>query len=291
MGVAHLIKAKEAKDDEFYTPESAVHFIIDETLRASPSAYEGRSVFCPCDDPLSSFFPRVLHDRFRELGLSRLVSTGFPLDGHAPLLLDYDGSRDYGDSLAPLPAPLPYQSHESTAIMQGCDLVMTNPPFSPLVSSFLPRLHLFGIDYQLLVPLTAVDRFWPRVAASEVFARRLYGDYRRPDGSTVRLGNVCMMSTAWFSPAPPRPPLPLPPLSSLPPVDVDPVHGFLMVPDLKSIPGDYDGGMLVPLTYLMFHDPSRFDLLSGSVKLDGRRDYVSTFSRCVIRRVSGSPLS
>ena len=291
MGVAHLIKAKEAKDDEFYTPESAVHFIIDETLRASPSAYEGRSVFCPCDDPLSSFFPRVLHDRFRELGLSRLVSTGFPLDGHAPLLLDYDGSRDYGDSLAPLPAPLPYQSHESTAIMQGCDLVMTNPPFSPLVSSFLPRLHLFGIDYQLLVPLTAVDRFWPRVAASEVFARCLYVAYRRPGGSTVRLGNVCMMSTAWFSPAPPRPPLPLPPLSSLPPMDVDPVHGFLMVPDLKSIPGDYDGGMLVPLTYLMFHDPSRFDLLSGSVKLDGRRDYVSAFTRCVIRRVSSSPLS
>ena len=289
MGVAHLNKAKDAKDDEFYTPESAVNFIIDETLRACRSAYEGRSVFCPCDDPLSSFFPRVLHDRFKELGLSRLVSTGFPLDGHGPLLLDYDGSRAYGDSLAPLPAPLPYQSHGSTALMQGCDLVMTNPPFSPLVSSFLPRLHLFGIDYQLLVPLTAVGKFWPRVAASEVFARRLCGDYRRPDGSTVRLGNVCMMSTAWFSPAPPRPPLPLPPLSSLPPMDVDPVHGFLMVPDLKSIPGDYDGGMLVPLTYLMFHDPARFDLLS--VKLDGRRDYVSTFSRCVIRRVSRSPLS
>lgn len=61
----NLHKAKDAKNDEFYTRIEDVA----EELRHYKKHFAGKVVFCNCDDPTWSAFWRYFHLNFAELGL------------------------------------------------------------------------------------------------------------------------------------------------------------------------------------------------------------------------------
>ena len=67
----NLHKAKDAKNDEFYTRIEDVA----EELRHYKKHFAGKVVFCNCDDPTWSAFWRYFHLNFAELGLKKLIST------------------------------------------------------------------------------------------------------------------------------------------------------------------------------------------------------------------------
>lgn len=73
MANENLHKAKEAKNDEFYTQLSDVA----EELRHYKEHFKGKVVFCNCDDPTSSAFWRYFHLNFDYLGLKKLISTHY----------------------------------------------------------------------------------------------------------------------------------------------------------------------------------------------------------------------
>lgn len=75
-----LGKAKDAKQDEFYTQLSD----IENELRHYRPHFRGKTVLCNCDDPYESNFFKYFALNFNKLKLKKLVATcyaGSPITG------------------------------------------------------------------------------------------------------------------------------------------------------------------------------------------------------------------
>lgn len=132
MSNANLNAAKKAKNDEFYT----MYEDIENELQHYPGAFEGKIVYCNCDNPEWSNFWKYFHLNFEKLGLKRLVSTHYERDveknGH-PYKMEYTGGNDADITVGvktPLTGNGDFASQECTEILQEADVVVTNPPFS-----------------------------------------------------------------------------------------------------------------------------------------------------------------
>ena len=70
---ANLYKAKNAKNDEFYTRLSD----IEAEMKHYEDKFRDKVVFCNCDDPKWSNFWKYFHLNFGYLGLKKLISTHY----------------------------------------------------------------------------------------------------------------------------------------------------------------------------------------------------------------------
>ena len=68
---ARLSKAKNAKNDEFYTQLVD----IENELRHYKKHFKNKTVFCNCDDPCESNFVKYFAMNFNALGLKKLIAT------------------------------------------------------------------------------------------------------------------------------------------------------------------------------------------------------------------------
>lgn len=70
-GNRNLAKAKDARQDEFYTRLSD----IEKVLRHYRRHFHGKTVLCNCDDPFESNFFKYFALNFNRLGLKKLMAT------------------------------------------------------------------------------------------------------------------------------------------------------------------------------------------------------------------------
>ena len=150
--------------DEWYTQLTD----IEAELRHYRDQFNGKVVFCNCDDPYESNFFKFFAMSFNHLGLKRLITTcyaGSPISGEQlPLLetaglrdtqpprepykvvisevpdLNEDGAIDLADveyllrndanAMTPLKGDGDFRSKECVALLDEADIVVTNPPFS-----------------------------------------------------------------------------------------------------------------------------------------------------------------
>lgn len=77
MANKNLNKAKEAKNDEFYTQYSDIQKEIEAYLEYNPDVFRGKVVYCNCDDPFESNFFRYFVLNFNRLGLKQLITTSY----------------------------------------------------------------------------------------------------------------------------------------------------------------------------------------------------------------------
>ena len=128
MANENLHKAKEAKNDEFYTQLSDVA----EELRHYKEHFKGKVVFCNCDDPSWSAFWRYFHLNFAHLGLKKLIATHY--DREQPTYkMEYTGGDDNNIEVGiktPLEGNGDFRNQECLDLLDECDVVVTNPPFS-----------------------------------------------------------------------------------------------------------------------------------------------------------------
>lgn len=105
------------KGDEFYTR-------LKDIERCMPEFgynFKNKVVYCNCDDPSFSKFYQYFHDNFSKLGLKLLYATYYD---DKPMCYEYDGNEE---------KKTPIESgdfRENGDIMDKCDIVVTNPPFS-----------------------------------------------------------------------------------------------------------------------------------------------------------------
>lgn len=66
-----LRKANKEKNDEFYTQLSD----IEKELRHYKKDFNGKVIFCNCDDPRVSNFFHYFSYNFEQLGLKKLITT------------------------------------------------------------------------------------------------------------------------------------------------------------------------------------------------------------------------
>lgn len=120
----NLHKAKDAKNDEFYTLLSSV----SEELRHYKQHFADKIVLCNCDDPTWSAFWRYFHLNFSELGLKKLIATHY--DRTEPTYkMEYEGGDD-NDAEVGVKTPLEgngdFRSEECLALLDECDIIVTN---------------------------------------------------------------------------------------------------------------------------------------------------------------------
>lgn len=157
-GNARLQQARRNKKDEFYTQLSD----IEEELKHYRSFFNGKTVFCNCDDPYESNFFKYFALNFNALGLKKLIATCYsasPVMGRELPLFDRmngkkaykieitevidannDGAVDLSDveylikngknTLSVLKENGDFRSAECVELLKQADIVVTNPPFS-----------------------------------------------------------------------------------------------------------------------------------------------------------------
>ena len=125
---ANLHKAKDAKNDEFYTQLTDVA----KELMHYKAHFKDKIVLCNCDDPTWSAFWKYFHLNFAELGLKKLISTHY--DKTEPTYkMEYSGGDDNNIEVGvktPLEGNGDFRNKECLDLLDECDIVVTNPPFS-----------------------------------------------------------------------------------------------------------------------------------------------------------------
>ncbi len=189
-GNASLRKADKAKNDEFYTQL----IDIENELKHYKKEFEGKTVFCNCDDPFESNFFKYFAMNFNYLGLKKLICTSYEtspvayeqlslLDnsnvivkkegGKPPYkieiteVLDYngDGAVDLSDveyllkndknSLSILNGDGDFRSQECIELLKESDIVVTNPPFS-LFRDYVAQLIEYGKKFLIIGNVNAI---------------------------------------------------------------------------------------------------------------------------------------
>lgn len=112
-------------------PESKMSQRSCDTTK-SISRARGKVVLCNCDDPTWSAFWRYFHLNFAELGLKKLISTHY--DRTEPTYkMEYEGGDDNNVEVGvktPLKGNGDFRNKECLDLLDECDIVVTNPPFS-----------------------------------------------------------------------------------------------------------------------------------------------------------------
>jgi hypothetical protein len=162
MANESLSKAKEAKNDEFYTQYHDIEKEISAYLEYNPDVFRGKTVLLPCDDPEWSNFTKYFAQNFENFGLKRLISTSYAPEskrykfGYVPTLFeteaphfDADKSKTHGKIFVLdhdvtgdgridvedlqwkyLEGDGDFRSKEICQLRDQADFIITNPPFS-----------------------------------------------------------------------------------------------------------------------------------------------------------------
>ena len=175
-----LHKAKTQKYDEFYTQL----IDIEDELRHYKHHFNGKVVYCNCDDPIASNFFRFFQLKFRQLGLKKLITTCYKnrnpdifskhtCDKAVGMVI----SEQEGDT-ADLPSiemfdlegDGDFRSAECIELLKQADIVVTNPPFS-LFREYVAQLVKYekrfvivgnqnAITYKEIFPLIQTGKVW-----------------------------------------------------------------------------------------------------------------------------------
>ena len=278
---ANLMKARAAKQDEFYTQLSD----IEKEMQHYREHFKGKIILCNCDDPRESNFYRFFANSFEFLGLKKLITTCYSTEGKA-VWLEYNGEKD-GDRVPdpekigvhPLKGDGDFRSPECIEFLKQADIVVTNPPFS-LFREYVAQLMEYGKKFIILGSMNAITykEIFPLFQANKIWYGWNCGgmDYIVPKGYKQGSsgyweddkGNAFfhMGNTRWFTNLDhkkchkelllvkrySKEPELYPKYDNYHAINVD---GY------KLIPEDYDGVMGVPISFLDHYCPEQFDII------------------------------
>ena len=70
-----LTRAKNAKNDEFYTQWADIEREVQAYLEFDPDVFRDKTILCPCDDPYKSNFFKYFALHFQDYHLKKLIAT------------------------------------------------------------------------------------------------------------------------------------------------------------------------------------------------------------------------
>lgn len=278
----NLRNAKAAKNDEFYTQYED----IAAELKHYSTFLRGKIVFCNCDDPKWSNFWKYLHTNFTVLGLKRLISTHYEMDGSPSYKMEYDGGNDLNTdigTITPLKENGDFRSEECVELLKQSDVVITNPPFSlfraymdVLITSkkkFIIIGTMNSLHYKTIFPLIQQNILWTGFSFNKTMEFIMPDDYELQgkayiDNKGKKHGFV--PGILWYTN-----------------FDIKKRHEKFFKPEnahcyyegreqeyplyinfnaievnsVSKIPIDYSGMMGVPDNFLEYYNPSEFEII------------------------------
>lgn len=279
----NLHKAKEGKNDEFYTELTD----IEKELRHYKHHFKDKVVFCNCDDPRISNFFHYFSYNFEALGLKKLITTCYKNqerdlfsthNSESAIYLEYDGDKN-GDRI-PNPEEIgikhlqgdgDFRSPESIELLKQADIVVTNPPFS-LFREYIAQLLEYDKKFLIIGNINSLSY---REIYKSIKDNKLWIGYncarhfKRPDGSLFEAAR-----SYWYTN-----------------LDIAKRHDDLIlyktylgneseytkyenfdainIDRAEYIPIDYNGIMGVPITFLDKYNPDQFEIIGLGISNSG----------------------
>ena len=281
---ANLHKAKDAKNDEFYTQLTDV----SKEMMYYKEHFKDKIVFCNCDDPTWSAFWRYFHLNFAELGLKKLISTHY-VKKEATYKMEYTGGDDNDIEIGvktPLEGNGDFRNRECLDLLDECDIVVTNPPFSLFreyvavlmehKKKFIILGNMNALTYKEIFPLIRDNQLWYG-ASIHSGDRKFYVPDNYPleaagcgvdeDGKRyIRVKGVRWYTNMDYSARHEELKL----WKTYNESDFPKYENYdaINVNKYSEIPVDYNGVMGVPITILDFYCPEQFDILGISASWD-----------------------
>lgn len=276
---ANLHTAKKEKNDEFYTQLTD----IEKELKHYKAHFEGKTVFCNCDDPAESNFWKFFHLKFSDFKLKKLISTHYVTSGET-YKMEYNGiegeDADIGACIrTPLEGNGDFRSPESIAVLQEADIVVTNPPFS-LFREYVGQLMKYEKKFLIIGSMNAITykEIFPLLKTNEIWlGYNAVHEFKQPDGTIKKFGNI-----GWYTN-----------------LDIKKRHEDLVlfrkyaddpslypkydnydaieVSKIVDIPCDYDGVMGVPITFLDKYNPDQFEIIWRTGDIDWAKNKCEFF--------------
>lgn len=286
-----LQKAKKSKSDEFYTQLCD----IESELQHYKSHFEGKVVYCNCDDPRTSNFFKYFALNFKELGLKKLITacyreqvrdlfnteenengfffeyTGTDIEKACPTSSDIVYFKGDGD----------FRSAESIELLKQADIVVTNPPFS-LFREYVAQLvkydkqfliigNINAITYKEIFKLIKENKAWLGINLGRGISGfivpehyELYGTEARIDNSGNRIvsPNNCLWLTNLET-SNRHEEIALTKRYIGNEVEYQKYDNYdgINVNKTQDIPIDYEGVMGVPITFLHKFNPNQFEII------------------------------
>ena len=206
MATKSLHSAKKSKNDEFYTQYEDIQL----ELNNYKNTFEGKVVFCNCDDPYESQFFQYFIKNFNYLKLKKLICTSYsgskilgeklsltdenhndlaPQNGYVievssvPMkngrgVTDEDVSNLLQSDLKgvrKLTGDGDFRSKECIEFLEECDIVVTNPPFS-LFREYMAQILEFGKKFLVIGNLNAMKygEIYPYYQSNKVWFGATY---------------------------------------------------------------------------------------------------------------------
>lgn len=274
----NLTQAKKAKNDEFYTLISDV----EKELKHYKKYFEGKVVYCNCDDPEESNFWKFFELNFEEYKLKKLISTHYDAEKPTYKLelsadIDGDGKITKGDIVkTPLKQNGDFRSEESINLLKTSDIVVTNPPFS-LFREYVAQLMKYkkkfliignqnAITYKEIFPLIKDEKIWlgnRKMSPWEFRVPKSTTKYKRIDDNGEKydtLGLAC-----WFTNLPvKRFDEKITLVKTYNPKDYPKYDNYnaIDVGKVADIPKNYPDVMGVPITFLYSYNPKQFEIVA-----------------------------
>ena len=144
-----LNKAKERKNDEFYTQYSD---IAKELEHYDKDKFKNKAIYLPCDRPQSNFVA-YFKEHYEEYKYKELVYTYISREENEEVFAyRFDGKKETKTKLKGNGA---FQSDECIEIMKRADWVITNPPFS-ILQKFIRQLKELNKQFLICIPTIAL---------------------------------------------------------------------------------------------------------------------------------------
>lgn len=287
MSNANLNNALKNKNDEFYT----MYEDIEKEMKYYTRFFEGKTIYCNCDNPHYSNFVKYFMDNFDRLKLKRVISTckhtkGFryQYDNENRGIFFDSSIHDYNHIKWNLMYPPvlegdgDFRSEECLKYLQEADIVITNPPFS-LWREYVLLLEKYNKKYIILgnintlfnkdiVPLIYHKKMWEGVSIKKGGIKFYMPDYYcvKEDYPIDDTGKkyVEISCIRWFTNihhGQPNTGIHLEKEyepSKYPKYDNTDI---INVDRISDIPDNYYGIMGVPVTYFDKHNPKQFDIV------------------------------
>lgn len=261
-----LIRARKAKNDEFYTRLCDV----ESELWHYKEHFKDKIVLCNCDDPTWSAFWKYFHINFKILGLKKLIGTHFENKEPHSYAVVYKGGNDDNTNDAknePLTGDGDFRSTECLEYLKECDIVVTNPPFS-LFGEFIGTLRSYNkkflvvgnknaITYKGVFDLIRDNRMW--LGYSNISILDLPDGTERKDGGLSRWFTNLEIKKRYED---------LLLYKTYKSADYPNYDNYdaINVDKVKDIPMDYDGVMGVPISFIDKYNPNQFEIVGWTIK-------------------------
>lgn len=289
----NLARAKKEKNDEFYTPISA---ITNEVIHYKKH-FKDKVVLCNCNDDETKNFTRYFWLNFEDFGLKRLLCVSFSFENKGAYYIDINKQNFFIPSYdffaqdfnwfeaqafkKPLKGNGDFRSQECIDLLKQADIVVTNPPFS-LFREYIAQLIKYDKKFLILGNISAVTYkdVFPLIKENKIWLGSGIGssniEFMVPDsydlfGSSCRVDNngkkiIKFSNVRWFTN-----------------LDIEKQHENLIlykkytpeeypkydnydainINKTVDIPIDYNGVMGVPITFLDKYNPEQFEILDA----------------------------